>query len=79
YADFEATPLLVGRALARTPTGTSLEIGGRTVGTEGAVAEGALVVVRLLSAEATEGELLAFDSDHPVGAPGNAAPGTRVR
>ncbi|MCI4324767.1 MAG: methionine--tRNA ligase [Thermoplasmata archaeon] len=78
YAQFEASPLFVARA-SGTPDHPQVELEGRAVATARASTAGTLVVVRLASPQATEGEVLGFDASHPLGAPANAAPGTRVR
>jgi methionyl-tRNA synthetase len=79
YADFETTPLVVGIART-TPEGKGqVDLGARTVPSDRTLTPGSPVVVRLASLEAPEGIVLAFDDAHPIGAPANAAPGTRVR
>ncbi|HXQ94445.1 MAG TPA: methionine--tRNA ligase [Thermoplasmata archaeon] len=79
YAEFESTPLLVGRGESPAPSGGPVVTTTRSVVVDRPVPAGAAVVVRLASADAAEGSVLAFDDAHWLQAPAAAAPGTRVR
>ncbi|HEV8049801.1 MAG TPA: methionine--tRNA ligase [Thermoplasmata archaeon] len=79
YSEFEATPLLVARADVPSPAGGRSVSAGRPITVDREVPAGASIVVRLASADAPEGSVLAFDDAHLLLAPPTAAPGTRVR
>jgi methionyl-tRNA synthetase len=79
YADFERTPLIVGRLVADGSGELTAEIGGRTVAVHATGAAGRSVVIRLTGPDATDGSVLGFDADHPLGPPAAARPGAKVR
>jgi hypothetical protein len=79
YADFERTPLIVGRLVADGSGELTAEIGGRTVAVHATGAAGRSVVIRLTGPDATDGSVLGFDADHNLGLPAAARPGAKVR
>ncbi len=79
FEEFQATPLLVGRAVRPDARGTRFDVGGREVEVAGRWAAGTVGVVRLSAADATEGELLAFGPELPVQVSEEVPVGTRVR
>ena len=79
YADFERTPLVIGR-VARSEGGRSeIDAGGRTVSVAGDWSEGAELVVRLVGADPPVGEVLSAGAGQPVTTGVALPPGTRVR
>jgi methionine--tRNA ligase beta chain len=79
YAEFERTPLVVGRLDENGGAGVRAQIGGRSIAVRPVGPTGRSVVVRLAALDATEGTVLGFDPDHPLFAPSGAAPGAKVR
>jgi methionyl-tRNA synthetase len=81
FADFEKTPLLVGRVTGPGPDGrVRVDVGGgREVLSRGTWATGISVVVRLPSVDANEGEILAFGPGRPLAPAPDLPPGSRVR
>ncbi len=80
YEEFAAFPLRVGKIVGRsTPSGQRVDLGDREVTVPGSWPEGKHVVVRLPHPEATDGTLLAFGPDLPVGVPEETPLGSKVR
>ncbi|HTT35136.1 MAG TPA: methionine--tRNA ligase [Thermoplasmata archaeon] len=79
YADFERSPLLVGRVVVAAEGRTTVDLGGPTVAAPGSWPPDARVVVRLPVAGAGEGVIVSFGPGKPLSPPAEAGPGARVR
>ncbi len=80
YAEFDKTPLLIGRVMeGGSATETDVEVGGRIVRVPHRWSAREPVVVRLSSPDARTGVLLAFGTDRPVTVSSDLPSGTRVR
>jgi methionine--tRNA ligase beta chain len=80
FAEFEKTPLVVGRVAGPETDGrVRVDVGsGREVTSRGTWATGISVVVRL-APDSNEGEILAFGPDRPLEPAPDLPPGSRVR
>jgi methionyl-tRNA synthetase len=80
YEEFSSTPLIVGRAVRPGSGGTTqFDIGGREVAVPGEWSSGLVGVVRLATADAATGELLAFGPGLAARPSEEVATGARVR
>jgi tRNA-binding EMAP/Myf-like protein len=79
YEEFEQRPLVVGRSLGPSGSGSKIEIGGRSVDVEGSWPLGQEVVVRLEGAAAHRGDVLSFGSGQPAVPSAAVPPGGKVR
>jgi len=79
YADFERTPILIGRVATSEGGGSVVDVGDRSVRVSGEWPTGLSVAVRLTVTEPPQGEVLAAGRDSPVRTVANLPPGTRVR
>lgn len=80
YEEFASTPFVVGRAVGPGGSSTTrFDIGGREVEVAGTWANGTSGVVRLRSADAAMGGILAFGPGLPVGVADEVPVGARVR
>jgi methionyl-tRNA synthetase len=79
YAEFEKTPLLVGRVVGSAVGGSEVDVGGRSVRVPGEWPANTQVVVRITSADPPEGEILASGASTQVRTTTDLPPGTRVR
>lgn len=80
YEEFARTPLLIGRAVAAGSGGmTRFTVGAREAEVTGNWAPGTVGVVRLASADAESGELIAFGPGLPVGPSEPVDAGAKVR
>jgi methionyl-tRNA synthetase len=79
YAQFELTPLVVGKVTGPAPTGTQVDLGARTVAVDAPIAPGTVVVVQLDAPEALHGGVLATPEGGTAAPGAPLPPGTRVR
>ena len=79
YEEFSATPIVVGRTAAGPAPGSQVEVDGRSVSVPGAWSPDTEVIVRLASATADHGELLASPTGGTVHVSSTVPVGTRVR
>ena len=79
YADFERTPIILGRVVRSSAGAVEIDVGARSVRALGDWPVGTTVVVRVLPGEPAEGEVLATGPGAPVRTAADLPPGTRVR
>jgi methionyl-tRNA synthetase len=79
YADFERTPLLVGRIAANQGARSEVDVGERRLTVPGSWTVGEAVIVRVTGTEPGEGDVLSAGPGAPVRTTSSLPPGTRVR
>jgi len=79
YAEFERTPLVIGKVTRSDASGSDVDIGGRSAHVSGAWPVGGAVVVRLTAPDSAEATVLGLGPAAPVGTTPELPAGTRVR